>query len=972
MAQVAEQLVGRAEELGALDRALSALPAGRAPALALVGEPGIGKTRLLGELAARADARGWLVLSGTASELEADLPFWLFVDALDEYVAGLEPRRLAALAADVQAELAEVLPSLAGVAPQSAVAVRDERYRVHRAVRALLMRLADSAPLVVVLDDVHWADPASAELLAALVRRPPDGAVLIAMGARPRLAPDRLVAALQRAHRSGAVSRLELGPLGREEAGALLGDRVDRALADVLYAASGGNPFYLEQLARSTRRTVPAAPAAGERTVAGVEVPPAVAAALAEELAVLSGRTRRILEGTAVAGDPFEPELAAAAAGVDDESVIEALDELLALDLVRRTDVPRRFRFRHPLVRRAVYESAPGGWLLGAHERCADALARRGASAAARAHHVEFAARHGDAAALAVLREAGEAAAVRAPASAARWFGAALRLLPERAPTAERVGLLMARAAAWAATGRLDDARRDLLDGLALVPVEDVATRSRIAAACAGAEQLLGRHEEAHARLTAALEELPDPAAPEAVGLAMQLTIGTLFRAEYGALPGWAARALDGARAAGDRALTTTATALVALAETLAGAIDAARAHRDQAARLVDAMPDAELARPLDGAAHLATAELYLDRFDAAQAHAERALAVARATGQRFPSLVPTLGTALFMRGRLADAAELFEAGVEAARLSGIAQAVAWSLINRSLAATAAGDVDSALDSADEGAELTAHLDERFISAYGALALAAPLLEVGEPVRAVELLLRCGNGEELPLLPASWRVRGLELLTACRLALGRVEEAQRAAAGAEAAGRALGLPMATAWAHRAAAAAALGAGRPGDGVARALASAGAAEQAGAPVEAALALALAGRALAEAGDPARAAAELERAARVLDACGACRHRDAAERELRRLGRPMHRRTRPGAPGRSGVASLTGRELQVARLVVDRRTNAEIAAELFLSPKTVETHMRNLFRKLDVSSRADVARTIERADRARPAP
>jgi DNA-binding CsgD family transcriptional regulator len=112
------------------------------------------------------------------------------------------------------------------------------------------------------------------------------------------------------------------------------------------------------------------------------------------------------------------------------------------------------------------------------------------------------------------------------------------------------------------------------------------------------------------------------------------------------------------------------------------------------------------------------------------------------------------------------------------------------------------------------------------------------------------------------------------------------------------------------------------------------------------------------------------AELERAAADLGPCGALRHRDAAERELRRLGRHVHRRTRPGAPGGSGVASLTGRELEVARLVVDRRTNAEIAGELFLSLKTVETHMRNLFRKLDVSSRVDVARAVERADRAPP--
>jgi DNA-binding CsgD family transcriptional regulator len=137
-----------------------------------------------------------------------------------------------------------------------------------------------------------------------------------------------------------------------------------------------------------------------------------------------------------------------------------------------------------------------------------------------------------------------------------------------------------------------------------------------------------------------------------------------------------------------------------------------------------------------------------------------------------------------------------------------------------------------------------------------------------------------------------------------------------------------------------------------------------AERAGAVLDGAVARTLAGRALAAAGDADGAAAELEHAAAGFEACGARRRRDGAERELGRLGRRRHRRTRPGA-GASGVEALTARELEVAQLIVDRRTNAEIAAALFLSQKTVETHVRNLFDKLDVSSRVDVARIVERA-------
>jgi DNA-binding NarL/FixJ family response regulator len=143
-------------------------------------------------------------------------------------------------------------------------------------------------------------------------------------------------------------------------------------------------------------------------------------------------------------------------------------------------------------------------------------------------------------------------------------------------------------------------------------------------------------------------------------------------------------------------------------------------------------------------------------------------------------------------------------------------------------------------------------------------------------------------------------------------------------------------------------------------------SAAAFAKAGAPLQAALARLLAGQALGAAGDTERAAAELDAAAAEFERHDALGHRDAAERELRRLGRrSRYRRTRVVGDG-SVVESLTERELQVARLVVDRRTNAEIAAELYLSTKTVETHLRNLFHKLGVSSRVEVARVIERAD------
>jgi DNA-binding CsgD family transcriptional regulator len=93
----------------------------------------------------------------------------------------------------------------------------------------------------------------------------------------------------------------------------------------------------------------------------------------------------------------------------------------------------------------------------------------------------------------------------------------------------------------------------------------------------------------------------------------------------------------------------------------------------------------------------------------------------------------------------------------------------------------------------------------------------------------------------------------------------------------------------------------------------------------------------------------------------------RYRDEAQQELRRLGQRIHRRTRPGDPDQTGIATLTARELEIARLIVDRKTNSEIASELFLSTKTVETHIRNMFRKLDANSRVEIARAVEKADK-----
>jgi DNA-binding NarL/FixJ family response regulator len=581
---------------------------------------------------------------------------------------------------------------------------------------------------------------------------------------------------------------------------------------------------------------------------------------------------------------------------------------------------------------------------------------------------VQRSAREGDADAVAVLREAGEEAVRLAPASAAQWFADALRLLPHTA-VEERIELLRARSGALTAVGRFGDSHAALVEALAIVPEGSHLQRAELSRVCAAVESLLGRHEQAGSRLAGALERLPDQGSPEAVALMTELAVNLVWRARYEEMHQWAERAVTAARRLGDAPLLAAALAVGVLADSMMGAAEQAEASRREATAIVDSLSDDELARYLEAPARLAGTELYVGRYADGEVHATRALAVARATGQGelLLVLVATLGGLWRLRGKLAEAGELLDGGIEAARLLGNTHALVWTLLGRSAAALHAGDVELALAAAQEAFDLSPNLDEGFHSAEAAVDLARALLESGEPQRAVELLLGCAGGEELVLIAGGPRAHYLESLARCWLALDRPADAKRAANSAEAWAFALQLPIALAWANRAAAAVDLYAGDAAGAAERALAAATAADEVGAPVEAALSRTLAGRALAQAGERDRAATELQRAAREFEACGALRYRDEAERELRKLGHRIHRRTRPGKTDGTTIESLTERELQVARLVVDRKTNPEIAAELFLSQKTVETHLRNIFRKIDVTSRVALARAVEHADR-----
>lgn len=308
-----------------------------------------------------------------------------------------------------------------------------ERYRLHRAVRDLLQVLAGADGLVLVLDDLHWADEASVELLGYLLRHPPSGPLLLAVACRPRQASAQLCRILALSSQQGVADVVEVAALDAADADELIPANLAAPQRRKLYESSGGNPFYLQALARG-------ASGSGSVHQAGFdldsEIPAAVRAVLLAELAALTPRELLAAGAAAVAGGEFDAGLMAEIAELAPGVALAAVDRLAAMDLIRAAGGSGRFQYRHPLVRSVAYQSAGAGWRLAAHARAAAALANRGASAVERAHHVERSAAPGDLAAAGVLAEAAGATMHTAPATAAHLAGAALRLLPHDAASA--------------------------------------------------------------------------------------------------------------------------------------------------------------------------------------------------------------------------------------------------------------------------------------------------------------------------------------------------------------------------------------------------------------------------------------------------------------------------------------------------------------------------------------------------------
>jgi DNA-binding CsgD family transcriptional regulator len=899
------KLVGRDVELAAATGALDAVRGGDSRVLAVLGEPGIGKSALLAAIAERAN--GLTVVEARAAEHERDRPFALSMAALVPHARMVGRARLEALAERFGVALDPALRTSHCALPGATNAA--ERYRHYLVKRAFIEQLG---PVVLLLDDVHWADDASLELILHLLTRPPEVPHLLVFALRPAPGSARLIDA---ARQRPGFQQLALGPLDDAASRALLGDV---AACERIVDTAAGVPLFLHELSRSAPGTLPVT----------------LQAAVAREVDALGDTARTLLRGAAVAGDPFDPELAATAAGLDPDEAV--LDGLVGADLVRPHAGARGFAFRHPLVRRAVYDATPPAWRLAAHERAAAALQARGADPATRAYHVAQFARAGDAAAIALLRQAAEGASRSSPATAANWYSAALPLLPD----AERSSLVGPLALALASAGRLEESQARLHEALALDPGD-----RELILACARVESLRGRYAQARHRLHAA-----HTAAPHA-SLAFELAAAAMTANDVPALRDWAATterlALGGAAAvpAGpDAVLVAAARVLGALGSVWTG-------EAAPGADLLDAL------RSLDDVAvgthptvllHVARALMRLERIDHAAATLKRAVAIGRetASGEMLVWLLGVQAWTSWLQLDLHGALAVAEAAEETARVQAAPNPLLLALSVRAAIHHDRGDHVEAQRAAADCVALIDELEPSETTHMAAATLGALHL-AEDPGRCLRELAAVE-------LDPSWAGRAALIRVRAAVATGAVDTADRIARDAAVASALHALPLAAVRAEVGTAEVLLARGEPEAAAALAQAAAERAEGASA-LDAAEARLLQGRALAALGDGEAAKAVFQRVAADAALGGAMRLRNAASRELRGLGTRVSAHAR-----RNERAELTTREREIAELVAAGHSNKQAAATLYLSEKTIENALTRVYAKLGVRSRAQLAR------------
>jgi len=567
---------GRSRELATL-RTLIPRAEGESLRFALVGgEAGSGKSRLVREFAHEAAAGGALVLYGACDSV-VRRPYRPFVEALDQLVRNTDEATLRAALGAEGGELSRLLPDLAqrvGELPLPVAADPDtERHRLHTAVADLLAGVGRTAPLVVVIEDGHWADTPTLLLLRHLARGASDARALLVTTFRDTEAevPEALSAALVDLRRSEGVVRLRLGGLSAEE----ISEFVRRAvggdfgpdlpeIARVLSELTGGNAFLMTELWRTLLESETVSVHDGgtrlARAVADLGSPEGVREVVSHRLARLSTATTRLLELAAVAGQEFDLP-AIAQSGLADEELHAALEQAVAHGMIE--EVPSQllaYQFTHELVRRALYDRMPGLRRAELHLSVAETLelahgAGESRGLAELAHHFYAAAPvDGPRRAIKYSLLAGRAA-LRTLAfdEAAARFGSALELgiddPRQRAETQLELGTARFRA------GRSDEAMEAFRAAAQIA--RDMGDASLLATAAVGFEEACWRPGITDAGAVELLEEaslaLGDGDSELRVMLLAGLGRAHAFVGDYGASAVVRERAIAMARRLADR-----------------------------------------------------------------------------------------------------------------------------------------------------------------------------------------------------------------------------------------------------------------------------------------------------------------------------------------------------------------------------------------------------------------------------------
>jgi DNA-binding CsgD family transcriptional regulator len=934
----AEGLVGREAELAVVAAAVRQLGEGRASVLVIEGEAGIGKTRLVQAIVDDARSRDVAVFCGQAHPFERTRPFGVVAAALDLSRRSADPRRAA---------IGALLAGQGAGAP--ARAAGGIQYRVVEEVVDLVETACAERPVLLVAEDIHWADSASLLAILSVARQLPLAALLVVVTARPSPMPAEVVRLLDDLAAGGART-VHLQPLTSDDvavlAGRVLGACPGPALTAML-AKAGGNPLWAVAMLRSLADEGMLVRAGDSVEATTAELPASLSDLVVRRLRHLPAATLELLQVAAVLGDAVSLRDVAAVARRPPAEVVGQLAD--AFDAQLLDEAEGRVVFRHQLVHDAIYQHMPPPARRLLHREAAVALMAAGADRLDVADHLMLGAQRGDEQAVAWLRDAARQAQARAPLVTVELIRRAEALLPGGHRDADLMSAEVVQALLRA--GKVAEASARAEAVLARQHAAEVDTPLRVA--LVGALALQNRAAEL---ITVTQASLAGPARlrpSDQVLMLAQQSWALVYTGDPRAGESAASRALGIAEQAGDAAMTVWALTALLVAAGRQGrygeALDCAR----RAAALAAGSPDTR-SLPLQPKFFLGLALVDCDLVGEARAAFREALDDEFGSGWWLSETLMADAQASFAIGEWQDAVPGLIAGGQAAQEKGNQNLVAQSLAYRAIIATATGDHRAASELA---AGITGSLEGDQLSYNaGILAFAVAGLKAAQGDRqgAYDLLLRCWRFDAARECRFYHRALAPDLVRLA-LALGHrgiaAEVASAVAAGAALAPQ---VPTVRALALRCQ-------GLAGGEAEPALEAVAFARRAPLLVEHAGACEDAAGLLARGGRRDEAVALLAEALERYEQAGAGAWAGRVRAQLRALGvRPAPRgsRHRPA----DGWQSLTATERAVSLLVAGGLTNGAVARQLYISPHTVNTHLRHVFAKLGVSNRVALAAVV----------